>query len=125
VLSSPNPAGDPFWKEWEGSMARFARTELAQDGLDTEVLSVIMLAGAFLWPVWARAHAADGRSLRRLSHRFAQEFLRLCMHGTLRPEYYPEIARRLKEGRAAPVKRRAPGGRSPGRRGRSRNGASP
>src|SRR5580704_15749291 len=85
VLSSPDPTSDPFWKEYEGSMARFARTKLAQQDIDPEVSSVIMLAGAFMWPVWARAHAKGGRGLRQLAHRFAQECLRLSMHGTLRP----------------------------------------
>jgi len=121
VLSSPRPASDPFWKEWKGSMERFARTKLAQENLDTEVSSVIMLAGAFLWPVWARAHARDSKGLRVLSHRFAQELLRLSMYGTLRPEYYPEIVRRLKAGRAAPVKPGSPGGRGAERRDRSGN----
>ena len=96
VLSSPDPARDPFWKEWEGSLARFAKTALAQKNLDTEVASVIMLAGAFLWPVWARAHARGSKDLRLLSRRFAQELLRLCMYGTLRPEHHPDIARRLR-----------------------------
>jgi AcrR family transcriptional regulator len=96
VLSSPDPARDPFWKEWEGSLARFAGTEMAQKNVDTEVASVIMLAGAFLWPVWARAHARDRRELRALAHRFSQELLRLCMYGTLRPERYPEVAARLR-----------------------------
>src|ERR1700752_4813530 len=50
LLSSPDPASDPFWKEYEGSQARFAKSELAQDNLDTEVMSVIMLAGALPFP---------------------------------------------------------------------------
>src|SRR5271156_2916995 len=33
VLSSPDPASDPFWKEYEGSVARFAQTDLAQQNL--------------------------------------------------------------------------------------------
>ncbi|MGH7322005.1 MAG: TetR/AcrR family transcriptional regulator [Candidatus Rokuibacteriota bacterium] len=111
VLSSPDPASDPFWKEWEDSMARFAKTELAQENLDTEVASVIMLAGAFLWPVWARAHARDRRELPLLAHRFAQELLRLCMYGTLKPEHYPEIASRLKGGHASRPARRGQLGR--------------
>src|SRR5579864_9514815 len=41
VLSSPDPASDPFWKEYLGSQARFAKTELAQDDIDSEVISVI------------------------------------------------------------------------------------
>ncbi len=96
VLSSPDPASDPFWKEYEGSLARFAQSRLAQDNIDTEVLSVIMLAGTFLWPVWARAHSRGNRDRRRLAYRFVQECLRLCMYGSLRPDRFPAIAERLK-----------------------------
>ncbi|MBW8881594.1 MAG: TetR/AcrR family transcriptional regulator, partial [Asticcacaulis sp.] len=95
VLSSPDPARDLFWREYAGSQAQFAGTPLAQDGLDAEVLSVIMLAGAFLWPVWARAQSTAQQDLRRFAHRFAQECLRLSMYGNLRAERYPEIAARL------------------------------
>src|SRR3981081_3102476 len=51
------PTSDRLWKEYEGCTARFARTKLAQDNIDTEVLSVITLAGTFLWPIWARPTA--------------------------------------------------------------------
>ena len=104
------------------SLARFARTDLAQDHIDTEVASVIMLAGAFVWPVWARAHARDRKGLRVLSHRFAQELLRLCMYGTLRPERHPDIAARLKAGRGAAAKLRPADGRHGAGRRRSGNG---
>jgi AcrR family transcriptional regulator len=98
VLSSGNPASDPFWKEYEGSLERFAQTELAQDNMDVEVLSVIFLAGTFLWPIWARAHGKGSDDRRALAHRFGHEILRLCMYGNIRPESYPEIAERLKKG---------------------------
>jgi hypothetical protein len=96
VLSSPTPAKDLFWREYQGSTARFATTDLAQENVDAEVLSVIMLAGAFLWPVWARAHTHKKGDMRPLAHRFAQECLRISMYGNLRSEQYPQIARRLK-----------------------------
>lgn len=107
VLSSPDPARDPFWKEYEGSTARFARTKLAQGNIDTEVLSVITLAGAFLWPVWARAHSKSDKERRRAAYRFAQECLRLCMYGSLRPEHYPGTANRLKSANGIPLKKSA------------------
>jgi AcrR family transcriptional regulator len=103
LLSSPDPSSDPFWKEYEGSTRRFARTRLAQENIDTEVMSIIMLAGAFLWPVWARAHAKSSKDRRRLAHRFAQECLRLSMYGSLRPDSYPSIAERLKPDDAAVI----------------------
>lgn len=95
VLSMPNPASDPFWKEYEGSMARFAQTKLAQDNVDPEVLSVIFLAGTFLWPIWARARTKTSRGLRQQAHRFVLECIRVSMYGSLRPEYFPDLAERL------------------------------
>lgn len=107
VLSSPDPASDPFWREYEGSLERFAATQLAQPDIDTEVLSVIMLAGAFLWPVWAQAHAKTNKERLALAHRFSQEVLRLTMYGSLRPDQYPKIAERLDARKAAPAPKRA------------------
>lgn len=95
VLSSPDPAEDAFWREYQGSIDRFAKTDLAERHVDSEVLSVIMLAGTFLWPVWARAHANGPEDSQRLSQRFAKECLRLSMYGTLRSERFPDIAERL------------------------------
>jgi AcrR family transcriptional regulator len=109
VLSSPDPASDPFWKEYEGSQARFFQTDLAQDSIDSEVLSVIMLAGAFLWPVWARSHAGSDSERRQLARRYAQECLRLSMFGSMRSERFPEIAERVKGAAAKSRKRAAQG----------------
>jgi AcrR family transcriptional regulator/transposase-like protein len=95
VLSSPTPTKDRFWRAYLGSTARFVTTDLAQENIDAEVLSVIMLAGVFLWPVWARAHAEKKEDMRPLARRFAQECLRVSMYGNLRSEHYPEIAARL------------------------------
>ncbi|OAN59345.1 TetR/AcrR family transcriptional regulator [Sphingobium sp. TCM1] len=98
LLASPDPMADPFWREYEGSLQRFADTDLAQGGIDVEVLSVMMLAGAFLWPVWAQSHARADEERRDLARRVAQESLRLCMYGSMRPERFPDIADRLREG---------------------------
>jgi AcrR family transcriptional regulator len=95
VLSSPEPASDMFWREYEGSTEKFTRTPRAKPNVDSAVLTVIMLAGASLWPVWARAHAGPGKDLRPYARRFAQECLRISMYGNLRAEYYPQIAERL------------------------------
>jgi AcrR family transcriptional regulator len=109
VLSAPDPASDPFWKEYEGSIKRFAQTKLAQDDIDTEVLSVITLAGAFLWSVWARSHSKNAKDRRKLARRFAQECLRLSMYGSLRPECYPVIAERLDSAKAGVTAKRSKG----------------
>jgi AcrR family transcriptional regulator len=95
ILSAPDPSSDPFWREYAGSIGRFAETELAQPGIDVEVFSILTLAGHFLWPVWARSHSHGDNERAKLAHRFAREMLRLSLHGTLRPEKVPEVAARL------------------------------
>ena len=109
LLSSPDPAADPFWREFAGSLDRFVETDLAMTGVDAEVLSVLSLAGAFLWPVWATSHAKGKKERRVLADRFVQELLRLSMYGSLRSERFPQIAERLGRKNAKPIKLRAVG----------------
>jgi hypothetical protein len=92
VLASPDPSADLFWREYQGSLARFAQTDLAVPGVDSEVLSVLTLAGMFLWPVWARAKGGDQQAQAR---RIADECLRLSMYGSMRPACFPDVAARL------------------------------
>lgn len=94
VLSSSRPANDPFWRQYQSRFAQFAQTAFAQPDIDVEVLSVLFIAGAFIWPVWARAHARTGKTRQEMAERFSREMIRLTMHGTLRPEKYPELEAR-------------------------------
>ncbi|HTV96064.1 MAG TPA: TetR/AcrR family transcriptional regulator [Steroidobacteraceae bacterium] len=91
LLSSRRPASDRFWRAYESSFEDLARSEHAQPGIDTEVVSVLTLAGMFLWPVWARAHARNAKERQQMAKRLSREVLRLSMHGTLRPERFPEL----------------------------------
>jgi hypothetical protein len=91
LLSSQRPACDPFWQQYRLNFEEFAKTELAQPNIDTEVACVLTLAGAFLWPVWARSHARSARERQELAQRYSREVLRLSMHGTLRPEEFLEL----------------------------------
>ncbi|HKU40157.1 MAG TPA: TetR/AcrR family transcriptional regulator [Polyangiales bacterium] len=95
VLSSGRPASDAFWRHYETNFKRFAKTEYAQPGIDAEVLSVLLIAGAFIWPVWARSHARTAKQRQQMAERFSNEILRLTLHGTLRPEKYPELDARV------------------------------
>jgi AcrR family transcriptional regulator len=96
LLSSPDPSADPFWREYEGSIRRFAATDLSRDGIDSEALAVLMLAGAFLWPVWARSHAKSDGERGTLARRFTNECLRLSLYGTMRPDRFPAIVEQLR-----------------------------
>jgi AcrR family transcriptional regulator len=91
LLSSKRPASDPFWQQYLSNLERFAKTNLAQPGVDAEVVSVLLLAGAFLWPVWARSHTRSAKERQRMTKRFTREVLRLCLHGTLRPDKYADL----------------------------------
>lgn len=104
VLASENPAQDVFWREYVGSLERFAASALAVPGIDAEVLSVMNLAGIFLWPVWARAHDRDGKRRSELSRRCTQEILRLSLFGSMRADAYPDLVTRLAQQGAAPVR---------------------
>jgi AcrR family transcriptional regulator len=95
LLASDDPSADPFWTEYAASLAHFASTDRAEQGVDSEVLSVILLASAFLWPVWARAHDRDGKERRRLAERFVRETMRLSLHGSMKSAEFPEIVERL------------------------------
>lgn len=95
VLGSKQPSNDPFWRFYESSFKRFSKTALAQPGMDVEVLSVLLISGAFIWPVWVRAHARTTKERQQMLKRYTNEILRLTLHGTLRPERYRELESRL------------------------------
>lgn len=105
VLSAPDPSEDPFWREYAGSIGRFAETDLAEPNIDVEVFSVITLAANFLWPVWARSHSQSDKEREVLAHRFAQEVVRLCMYGTLKSEKLPQVAAQLENASPPPPPR--------------------
>jgi hypothetical protein len=95
MLSSPDPSKDRFWREYRGRAQRFHDTPMAQDGVDTEVFSIMQLAAAFLWPIWAQARIRRADDLAHFARRFARECLRVSVFGVIRPEYFPDIVARL------------------------------
>jgi AcrR family transcriptional regulator len=86
IITMPDPSKDHFWREYYGRSKRFHETPLAAEGIDGEVMSVIMLAGAFLWPVWARSKSRGETNVQGHADRFVREFSRLSMHGAIRLE---------------------------------------
>ena len=104
VLASEEPDQDPFWREYAGSLRSFTGSDLVEPGIDSDVFSLLMLAGNFLWPVWARTHEKSEAERRVLAQRFARETLRLAMYGTMRIECFPGVEKLL----AGPVRVSAP-----------------
>lgn len=91
VLSSSQPANDPFWQMYKSHIDHFVESEFAQPGIDAEVHAVTLLVGVFMWPVWARAHAHSPSARRKMAQRFTDEMLRFSLYGTLRKEKFPEL----------------------------------
>jgi AcrR family transcriptional regulator len=98
MLNSQRPSADPFWAQYKDRLDKFAKSDYAKPGIDVDVHSVLVLAGAFLWPVWARAHTKDSKERSRMAKRYSTEALRLSMYGSMRPEKFPELAARLRKG---------------------------
>jgi AcrR family transcriptional regulator len=83
VLSSSQPAKDPFWNIYKRHIDEFVESEFARQGIDAEVHAVTLIVTVFLWPVWARAHTQSAAGRKRMALRFTDEMLRLSLHGTL------------------------------------------
>lgn len=94
VLSSQQPAKDRFWRLFLSNLTKFAKTDLAQPGVDAEVQSLMILATTFLWPVWAGAKSTAAER-EQMAQRFTREILRQSLHGSLRPEKYSELDARV------------------------------
>lgn len=99
VLALPDPSADPFWREYVGSIARFADTPIAKEGIDVEVMSLIFLAGNFLWPVWAQSHSQNDNERAAMADRFTREMLRLSLYGSVNPDQAPDVVDALADGR--------------------------
>jgi AcrR family transcriptional regulator len=97
ILSLENPGDDRFFKQFMTATESLASSALSEDGIDVEVLSVMMLAGYFLWPVWVRGRAKTKKERQVMSQRMRREVLRLSLHGTLRAHAVPQLQKLLDE----------------------------
>ena len=91
VLSSSQPANDPFWNTYKMHIDQFVESDYALPGIDAEVHAVTLLVGVFLWPVWARAHSHSTAGRKKMALRFTEEMLRLSLHGTLNKDMFPDL----------------------------------
>jgi AcrR family transcriptional regulator len=97
VLASDNPGEDVFFKRFELSTKELADSEYGEEGIDAEALSVMMLGGYFLWPVWVRARARTKTEREVMARRMRREVLRLSLHGILRAEKFPHLQKLLQD----------------------------
>lgn len=95
VMASPDPSSDPFFRKYIGYLQKFAQTPLAQRGVDTEVLAVLVLAGTFLWPIWTHGSTLDAAARKQAASRFSHELMRLSLYGSMVAERLPEVVSRV------------------------------
>lgn len=91
VLAADNPGDDLFFRQFKQTTQQLAESKFSQDGIDVEALSVIVLAGYFLWPEWVRAHAGSDDDRQAMAGRMRREMLRLFLHGVLKTEEFPQL----------------------------------
>ncbi len=91
MLSCEDPYEDVFFRHFKQSTESMTHSEFSEEGVDAEVLSVLMLAGYFLWPVWVRAGARSKKEREAMARRMSREVLRLSLYGTMRAEAFPEL----------------------------------
>ena len=97
VLSADNPGDDPFFRQFKRATEALAETPLCEEGIDVEALSVLILAGYFLWPMWVNARAKSPEERQEMAKRMRREVLRLSLHGVLKSEAFPKLDELLKE----------------------------
>jgi len=97
VLASENPGEDVFFRRFELATRELADSGYGEEGIDAEALSVIMLGGYFLWPLWVRAGARTKKEREAMAQRMRREVLRLSLHGILRAEKFPHLQKLLQE----------------------------
>jgi len=97
VLASENPGEDVFFRRFELATRELADSGYGEEGIDAEALSVIMLGGYFLWPLWVRAGARTKKEREGMAQRMRREVLRLSLHGILRAEKFPHLQQLLQE----------------------------
>lgn len=91
LVNSKEPAKDPVWQEYEGSVRRMIESDVAQEGLDSEALSILILSGTMFWPLWTRAHTKTEAQRTNASRRFTGMLFRVALRGIVKPEFFPGV----------------------------------
>ncbi len=98
ILAADDPGEDVFFKRFVEASQGLADSEVSEEGIDAEALSVLILAGYFLWPVWVRARAKSSQDRLAMARRMRREVLRLMLHGVMRADAFPHLEQLLGEG---------------------------
>ncbi len=91
TLAADDPGKDVFFRRFKKATETLAHTEYSEPGIDAEAHSVLMLAGCFLWPLWVKARASNGKQREDMTSRMRRELLRMSLYGILKEDQFPQL----------------------------------
>jgi len=91
------------WQRYLGVVQGLAESDLAQDGIDAEMLARILVAATMVWSLWAPKLAGPDGDPQSQTRRFSRELKRLLLFGVMRPERWPDLVNSLEHDPRAPV----------------------
>jgi AcrR family transcriptional regulator len=103
----PHPSED-LWLDYLERMRQFAASPGARDGIDGDMLAVILLGATMLWSLRVQSGGATAAGTRR----YLRELKRLMLYGVIRPERHADVVRALGELAGDPPRIRTTAARS-------------
>jgi len=98
-LLAENPFPRTAWDLFVGQLARLAKSDRTQDGINPEMLGHILMAIGIMWPVQAGALYEDEAALANATDALGRELKRLLLFGVLKPKAWPELTRSIDDPR--------------------------
>ena len=100
VLARKDVSSDPLWSTLRDTIVRFSHSKYSQEGVDADVVAVMVFGAYFLWPLLVRADMLSPKERRRMAARASNELMRYALYGSVRPEAVPELVDAVRRAKA-------------------------
>jgi AcrR family transcriptional regulator len=98
----PHPTKE-LWRDYVGRIRRLAASPESRDGIDGEMLAVILLGATLLWSL----HVQSGAASAAANGRYLRELKRLMLYGVVRPERHADLVAAVRRAGSSGRPRRA------------------
>jgi len=92
LLSESAPPDRSSWQRYLDNIQELAASDRAQPGIDADMLAVILLTSTMGSLLALRRYTDEEPDRKEVVERFTGEFLRMLLHGVMKPEQWPELA---------------------------------
>lgn len=99
----PHPSED-LWDDYVGRVRQLAARPGGRDGIDAEMLAVVLLGATMLWSLRVESGAESAAA----TERYCREIKRLMLDGVVRRELHRDLAAAVGAQRAAATRSRRP-----------------